>query len=99
MKKIKKFIDFEIVTILTILILISPFYFMLKYMVIENSNVEAGVETGVFEVLDYQVQIDFTTKLDKHQLTEDMFKVQVKDLENNLFYISNSDFELIFWVK
>lgn len=95
MKKIKKFIDFEIVTILTILILISPFYFMLKYMVIENSNVEAGVETGVFEILDYQVQIDFTTKLDKHQLTEDMFKVQVKDLENNLFYISNSDFELI----
>ena len=95
MKKIKKFIDFEIVTILTILILISPFYFMLKYMVIENSNVEAGVETGVFEILDYQVQIDFTTKLDKHQLTENMFKVQVKDLENNLFYISNSDFELI----
>ena len=68
---------------------------MLKYMVIENSNVETGVETGTFEVLDYQVQIDFNTKIDEHQLTEDMFKIQVKDFENNLLYISNSDFELI----
>ena len=53
MKKIKLFIDFEIVTILTILILISPFYFLLRYVVV-GKNI---AETGIVEVLDYQIQI------------------------------------------
>lgn len=92
MKKIKLFIDFEIVTILTILILISPFYFLLRHVVV-GKNI---AETGIVEVLDYQIQIDFEKKTNSNEkLNNDLFKVQIKDCDNNLLYISNSDFEII----
>ncbi len=90
MKKIKKFINFEVVTILTILILILTFYFVAKYSKIEKDFLCNESIT----VSEYQILADFKKTVEETDNNE-LFKVQVMDLENNLLYISNSDFELI----
>ena len=96
MKKVKQFIDFEIVTILTILILLSPFYFMLSYFEVDKKI----VETETFEFFNYNVQLEFKKGTNEENLnSSNMFEVQVKDFDNNLLYISNSDYELIFLIN
>lgn len=90
MKKINKFIDFEIITILTILILIFTFYLTLRYSEIENDI--CYKET--FVVSGYQILINVEKKVEETDNNE-IFKVQIMDLKNDLLYASNSDFELI----
>lgn len=90
MKKLKKIIDFEIVTILTILILLSTFYFAIRYGVLEKDV----ILQESFEIEDYQILVDFQKMV--NQTNEgDLFKVQILNLENKLIYNSSSDFQLI----
>lgn len=92
MGKIKKFIDFEIVTLLTIIILISPFYLLTVY----TTTTEDIVAQENFEVSDYQISLEFN-KMSGNRTYEnpEIFKLQISDFENNLLYISNSDFDVL----
>ena len=75
MKKLKKIIDFEIVTILTILILLSTFYFAIRYGVLEKDV----ILQESFEIEDYQILVDFQKMV--NQTNEgDLFKVQILNL-------------------
>lgn len=90
MRKIKKIIDFEIVTILTILILISTFYFAIRF---SEAQEDYSIKEN-FNILEYQIELEFNKKTNEIQKNE-MFDLQVKDFENQLIYISNSDFDII----
>lgn len=90
MKKIKKIIDFEIVTILTILILMSTFYFAIRF----SKTEEDYSFKKKFNILEYQIELEFNKKANEIQNNE-MFDLKVKDFENKLLYISNSDFDII----
>ena len=86
MKKIKKFIDFEIVTILAIIIVMATFYFIFKYVKVEQDL----IAQDTFIINEYQIVVNLENIAYETNESE-IFKVQVMDLENNLI----SDFELI----
>lgn len=92
MGKIKKIFDFEIVTILTIIILISPFYLITLY----TTTTEDIIFKNVYNFFEFQINLEFN-KLINNDTTEngELFHLQITDYDDNLLYISGSDVEVL----
>lgn len=92
MGKIKKFFDFEIVTILTIIILISPFYLIARYT---ETTEDIKIENR-YEIYEYQTLLEFNKiTSNKAKDNQELLKLQIKDFDDNLLYISSSDVEVL----